>query len=247
MNIRLGLLTLSLLLVASPVTAQQQEKPIPKGAFLYIEEMENDLDGYIRAEIVKRKAPLTIVLKPEEADLVMTGSTAGREAKWHEGWLTPERDKHVGNITVIDRRTQKFLWASEAGDRSWSWGALRRGGQRKVAERLVKNLKKAISHVEPMVHRQVEEPVEEKPPTQQVTPSAPATADWCIVEVNSVPQPADVEVNSKFVGNTPTTLKLVPGDYEVVVKKAGFKEWKRTVSALAGNTLRLIAELEKQE
>jgi hypothetical protein len=37
------------------------------------------------------------------------------------------------------------MWASEAGDRSLMWGALARGGQRKVADRLVNNLKKALS------------------------------------------------------------------------------------------------------
>ncbi len=143
----LWLLVLSIVPTASTQQVQQERKVQPiirKGASIYIDEMENDLDGYIRAEMVKRKVPLTIVLKPEDADLVMIGSSAGREAKWHEGWLTPERDKNVGNITVVDRRTQTFVWASEAGDRSWFWGALRRGGQRKVAERLVKNLLKAI-------------------------------------------------------------------------------------------------------
>ncbi len=143
----LSVLISSIATTASTQQVQQEQKLQPiirKGAAIYIEEMDNDLDGYIRAEMVKRKVPLTIVLKPEDADLVMVGSSAGREAKWHEGWLTPERDKNVGNITVIDRRSQKFLWASEAGDRSWFWGALRRGGQRKVAERLVKNFRKAI-------------------------------------------------------------------------------------------------------
>lgn len=133
-------------LSAFSVAAQQVSKPIPKNATIYVEEMENDLDGYIRAEMVKKKVPLRIVLKPEEADIVMLGSSTPTEkAKWHEGWLTAERDKTVGNITVVKKETKEFLWASEAGDRSWFWGALKRGGQRKVAERLVSNLKKAIA------------------------------------------------------------------------------------------------------
>jgi len=124
----------------------QQPRPIPKGAKIYVEKMEQDLDGYIRAEMVKKRVPLVIVTKPEEADIVMTGSsTPTDKAKWHEGWLTPERDKTTGNIMVVERQTGEFFWASEAGDRSWFWGALKRGGHRKVAERLVSNLKKAIS------------------------------------------------------------------------------------------------------
>jgi hypothetical protein len=45
---------------------------------------------------------------------------------------------------IVSPGEKKMIWASEAGDRSWWWGALKRGGQRKTAERLVKNLKKAV-------------------------------------------------------------------------------------------------------
>ncbi len=44
---------------------------------------------------------------------------------------------------VVDRG-ENFVWAFEAGDRSWFWGPLKRRGQRKVAEKLASNLKKAV-------------------------------------------------------------------------------------------------------
>jgi len=90
-----------------------------------------------------------------------------------------------------------------------------------------------------------EKPTKEK--AREKKSDKKAMAEPCIVEVGSAPPAADVEVDGKFVGNTPTTLKLTPGDYEVAVKKAGYKPWKRTVSAVAGNALRLFAELEKEE
>lgn len=112
---------------------------------IYIEKMENDLDGYIRAEFTKQHVPLKIVLTLEEADIVMTGSaTAEERRKWHEGWLTMERDKTAGNVSVIDPKAKTVLWSGEAGDRSFWWGALARGGHRKVASRIVKHLKKAM-------------------------------------------------------------------------------------------------------
>ncbi len=121
------------------------DKPLKRNAKIFIEEMDGDLDGFIRAEMVKRKVPMEILLSPEDADYIMTGNLVIQEKRsWHEGWLSTEKDHNVANIMVVDPKEKKMLWASEAGDRSWWWGALKRGGQRKTAERLVNNLKKAI-------------------------------------------------------------------------------------------------------
>ena len=125
--------------------AGDQDKILTRNAKVYIEEMENDLDGFLRAEMVKRKVPLKIILSPEEADYVITGNLVIQEKRsWHEGWLSAEKDHNIANIMVVDPKTKEMLWASEAGDRSWFWGALKRGGPRKTAERLAKNLKKIV-------------------------------------------------------------------------------------------------------
>lgn len=129
-------------------TNEAQNIGIPMGATVYVEEMANDLDGFIRAELVKQKVPLKVVLSADDAELIITGTaTEERNRKWHEGWLTAEQDRTTGNIMVVEKATNAMLWAGEAGDRSFWWGSLARGGQRKVASRLVKNLKKAIRAV----------------------------------------------------------------------------------------------------
>jgi hypothetical protein len=48
---------------------------------------------------------------------------------------------------IVDRASGKMLWAGEAGDRSLVWGELGRSGPRKVAGRLVDQIKKAIRAV----------------------------------------------------------------------------------------------------
>jgi len=121
-----------------------EPKTVPSGAAIFIEPMENDLDGYIRAEMVKKKIPLKIVLKREQAHLVMSGESATRKGSWHEGWLSMEKDKASGSAMVVDRATGEMLWAAEAGDRSLFWGSFSKGGPRKVASRIVGNLKKVI-------------------------------------------------------------------------------------------------------
>lgn len=140
----LVILATVLLFLAGNASAQSSTKPIKAGSKIWIEEMVEDLDGYIRAEMVKQKVPLEIVINREDADYMMKGSATEEEVrKWHEGLLPMGKDKTSGNVFIIERDGDKMIWAAEAGDRSWFWGGLKRGGHRKVAERLVSNLKKA--------------------------------------------------------------------------------------------------------
>ena len=138
---------LALLAIASVLSDEvlAQKKTIPSGASIFITEMQGDLDGFLRAEITKKKIPLTIVLNMEEAHLVMTAEATIQEKRaWHEGWLSAEKDHALGSAMIIDRSTKKLLWVGEAGDRSLWWGSLARGGPRKVASRLADQIKEAI-------------------------------------------------------------------------------------------------------
>lgn len=95
---------------------------------LYIEKMSNDLDEFIKSEI-SRQMPgrLLIVLRPEDADAVMKGGSTNRH----------------GNVTITDLRGTAELWAGEAGDKGIYLTKIH-GGEKKVAERLVSGLKKAL-------------------------------------------------------------------------------------------------------
>ena len=71
-----------------------QNRTIPAGSKIYIEELEQDLDGYVKAEIVKKKVRLVVVGSPEKADYILTGTTTEEQKrKWHSGWLTAEQDR----------------------------------------------------------------------------------------------------------------------------------------------------------
>jgi hypothetical protein len=65
------------------------------------------------------------------------------------------------------------------------------------------------------------------------------------LDVTSTPAGADIEVNGNFVGNTPSAIHLLPGEYTVAVKKDGFTSWERKVKVMGGNVT-LLAELEKK-
>ena len=65
------------------------------------------------------------------------------------------------------------------------------------------------------------------------------------VVVKSMPDGADVTVDGKYMGSTPSTLRLAPGDHSVLIEKSGFKAWQRTMTMGAGGIVTVDATLEK--
>ncbi len=116
---------------------------VPPGAKVYITPMEGNLHGFIAPEILKKKVPLTIVTEEQEAEFVLTGASIKGDDKWYHS-VFGGKDKNEGNVQLISVKEKQVVWAGEAGDRSMWWGGLRRGGQRKVADRLVKQMKKDL-------------------------------------------------------------------------------------------------------
>jgi hypothetical protein len=79
-------------------------------------------------------------------------------------------------------------------------------------------------------------------------PAAPAvssTGAYSSVTIKSVPDGADITIDDKFVGTTPSTIQLLAGDHKIVVTKSGFKPWERSMSVNANGNLNVSAELEK--
>ncbi len=59
------------------------------------------------------------------------------------------------------------------------------------------------------------------------------------------PEGAEVWVDGAFVGNTPARLSLEAGKHQVRVTLAGYLDWERELSVLAGSEVKLKAVLEK--
>lgn len=72
-----------------------------------------------------------------------------------------------------------------------------------------------------------------------------ATNSNANLTINSTPGSADVEINGKFVGSTPSTFSLPAGDHSISVKRSGFTSWERTISLSAGGNITLNVELER--
>jgi PEGA domain len=76
-------------------------------------------------------------------------------------------------------------------------------------------------------------------PTTPEHPLAPATQ--ATVHMTSSPSGADIYVDGKFCGNTPSDLTLAAGEHSVRVAVSG-KEWSRVVQITAGE-IRIHAEI----
>jgi len=74
--------------------------------------------------------------------------------------------------------------------------------------------------------------------------AAPVAASQ--LSVSSNPSGGDIEVDGNFVGNTPSTIDVTSGEHTVVVKKAGYKDWSRTLR-VTGGTVTLSIEFEKAQ
>ena len=113
---------------------------------IFLEHMDNDLDQYLRAEISKQlSSRMIVVLTREEADAVMTGASANKTGTRNTitGHYLGLHDNTTGAISITDRAGKVVLWSSEAGDRSLL-GGMKRGGPRKVADRLIHKLKETM-------------------------------------------------------------------------------------------------------
>ena len=78
-------------------------------------------------------------------------------------------------------------------------------------------------------------------------PTAPAgavvaAASSSALTIESSVANCDIEVDGSFMGNTPSTLNLAPGKHVIVVKKAGYKDWTRSMTVASG-TIRVSADM----
>jgi len=64
------------------------------------------------------------------------------------------------------------------------------------------------------------------------------------ISVSSEPSGAEIYIDGKFVGQTPSTIELSAGSHHVEVKSPGRQEWTRDLNVLNGSQLTLHPVLE---
>ena len=100
---------------------------------IYIEKMPDNLDQYLASSISRKfHGAVTVVLQRNEADAIMKGVNIGAQTTTQ------------ATVQLVDKGEHQVLWSGTAGDRSWTTLEVKHGGQEKVAEHLIGDLKKAM-------------------------------------------------------------------------------------------------------
>jgi hypothetical protein len=123
------------------------EKHSLAGKKIFIAPMKGDLHPFIAAEIVEKKLPVVVVTDKKKAEYILAGSFIKGDGRWYHTALGVT-DENEGSIQLINVKDKTLVWAGGAGDRSLFLGGWSRGGQRKVADRIVNKMKKDLfSHL----------------------------------------------------------------------------------------------------
>lgn len=77
--------------------------------------------------------------------------------------------------------------------------------------------------------------------------SAASASGLGSVSFRSEPDGADILVDGKFLGTTPSNAQLTPGDHSVTIEKAHYSKWKRTMTVAAGSSVNVNASLDKSQ
>jgi hypothetical protein len=77
------------------------------------------------------------------------------------------------------------------------------------------------------------------------SPTASALSAAAQIDIASNPPGADIEIDGKFVGSTPSSISVAPGEHDIAVRKGGFAVWNRKISVSSGH-VNINAELSPQ-
>jgi hypothetical protein len=100
---------------------------------IYIEKMADNLDQYLASSISSKfHGAVTVVLDRSQADAIMKGVNIGAQ--------TTEK----ATVQLVDPGEHQVLWSGTAGDRKMMTLDIGHGGQQKIADNLIGELRKAM-------------------------------------------------------------------------------------------------------
>jgi hypothetical protein len=82
-------------------------------------------------------------------------------------------------------------------------------------------------------------------PPPASTQEAPTVKVRC--NFSSTPPGAEITVDWRYVGSTPSEISLRPGTHIVVISMSGFEEWKRELTVAADSAVNVTANLQKTQ
>jgi len=178
--------------------------------------------------------------RPQTAEIIKTFGQRCKEV------VVNNKQEKADYVVVLDHEGGKSILAHDNkvavfnsdGDAIVSHSTRSLGNSVKDAcEAIVKDWPSRVNKV----NAQTPKAVQLVTVSQKSSDAAPSSQ----ISVSSTPASADIEVDGSYVGSTPSTIDVTPGEHSVAVKKSGYKSWERTMK-ISGGTVNVSAELEKQ-
>ena len=235
---------LLLVFVASLSCFGQQTRPS-----VYLEPQQG-FETYLAAAISKKNVPMDVVTDETKASFVLkaapveikTESTGGKIARCLFAYCAGIEDKGNVSVQLIDTSSTKVLWAYSV--------AKQKGGSKNsqsMAEAVAKHLKDFVEHDG---GKEIQAAMAQPgPPTTTAADNSqaepPPAVQPASVIVKSTPPGCDINVDGKYMGSTPSTIQLVPGEHQVSIEKEEMTPWQRTMTVTAGGNSTIDATLVK--
>ena len=70
------------------------------------------------------------------------------------------------------------------------------------------------------------------------------SVEFSSISIKSAPEGADISIDGKFMGSTPSDLSLKSGEYTISISKAGYATWERKMTLNAKGNITVNAVLE---
>jgi len=116
------------------------DKPIPRGAKLFLAPVEGGFETYFAAALQQKKVPVLVVSRREMADYEVSAVAETEKAGWAQIiFLRSDHSTEQAGIKMVDLKTQEIVFAY-AVHKSFS-----QRGKQSAAEACAKHLKERIT------------------------------------------------------------------------------------------------------
>ena len=224
---------------------------------IYVEPQQG-FETYLTAAISKKAVPLDVVTDQTRANYVLkaapveikTESTGGKIARCLFAYCAGIEDKGNVSVQLTETSSSKVLWA-------YSVNKQKGGGKnsQSMAEAVAKHLKEFVEHDsgKAVLTTAALETTAAQPkllPAADTSRAEPqvdpgSSAELVSIIVKSTPPGCDINVDGKWMGSTPSTIRLTVGDHDISVEKDEMRAWQRTMTVTAGGSSTIDATLEK--
>jgi hypothetical protein len=193
------------------------------------------------AHDVGQVAPTAYLLKAAPVE-IKTESTGGKVARCLFAYCAGIEDKGNVSVQLIEANSTRVVWAYSVNKQ--------KGGSKNsqsMAEAVAKHLKEFVEHnplASGTTSAQSELPPTDNSHTERGVESA-VPMQLASIMVKSTPTGADINVDGKWMGSTPSTIQLVPGEHQVSIEKDELRAWQRTMTVTVGGSSTIDATLEK--